>query len=139
AIDNLLETGDGAYMVVDLESGLVSPLASLTTWKRAIRRSMVPFFDDIFFDVLRAYVDGERAAMTAAMGEAWVAQLDATIANAEREATAWHESEPRLWSRALRIVAGGSGLRAFWARMRRYTAGSHEKAMAWMDRAVVKW
>lgn len=139
AIDNLLETGDGAYMVVDLESGLVSPLASLTTWKRAIRRSMVPFFDDIFFDVLRAYVDGERAAMTAAMGEAWVAQLDATIANAEREATAWHESEPRLWSRALRIVAGGFGLRAFWARMRRYTAGSHEKAMAWMDRAVVKW
>ncbi len=38
AIDNVLETQDGRYMIVDLESGLVSPLASLQTWWRAIRR-----------------------------------------------------------------------------------------------------
>ena len=60
AVDNVLQVADGSFRIVDLESGLVSPLASLKTWNRAIQRQMVPFFDDIFFDVLRDYLAREE-------------------------------------------------------------------------------
>jgi membrane-associated phospholipid phosphatase len=139
AIDNLLETPDGSFQIVDLESGLVSPLASMTTWKRALKRGMVPFFDDIFFDHLRAYVARETGEMARTMGEDFVAELNTTIDTAEQASIAWHEGERRVWSKALGIVIGGFGIRRLVRRFRQITSGSHEKAMSWMDRAVTRW
>jgi undecaprenyl-diphosphatase len=139
AIDNLLQTGDGVYQIVDLESGLVSPMASLKTWGRAIRRGMAPFYDDVFFDVTRAYVARHEPAMRAAKGDAWLTELQATIAAAETETTAWHRAEPRLWNRLLTGIVTGFGVRTWQSRMSSRFAGSREKAQGFMDRAVATW
>jgi hypothetical protein len=82
AIDNVFETGEGVYKVVDLESG-VFPLPSLKTWGRALRRRRSPFSNEIFFDVTRAYIAREEESMRAKLGDAWVASLHATLDAAE--------------------------------------------------------
>jgi hypothetical protein len=101
ATDNVLVTEDGGFRVVDLESGLVSPLASVKTWRRAFRRGQVPIYDDVFFDVTRAYVDHHEADMRSQMGNAWVNELRYMLNATQTETQKWHDSEPRIWSRLL--------------------------------------
>jgi undecaprenyl-diphosphatase len=139
AIDNLLETDQGTFTVVDLESGLVSPLASLRTWKRALRRGMVPFYDDVFFDVTREYLAREEQRMRAAKSDEWFEALLATVDAAEDETRDWHRSEPRYWHRLFSGVLSRFGVRTLPARLRTTTAGGREKAQAWLDRAVEAW
>ena len=139
AIDNLLETADGTYRVVDLESGLVSPMASLRTWGRALRRGMVPFYDEVFFDVTRAYVARENGAMRAAHGDRWVTELHETLDAAERETAAWHATEPRVWGRIARAIVTGFGVRTWKTRLSARLANSHERGVAWIDRAIGTW
>jgi undecaprenyl-diphosphatase len=139
AIDNLLQAEDGSYHVVDLESGLVSPLASLRTWARAIRRGMVPFFDDIFFDVTRSYVARESTSIRSRLGSAGLAELEQAVAVAERTAATWHASEPRLWSKLAIGLMTGFGVRTWRSRSRARLAGSREKSLAWIDRAITAW
>ncbi len=139
AIDNVLETADGTYRIVDLESGLVSPLASLRTWGRALRRGLVPFYDEVFFDVTRAYVAREEPTMRAALGDARFADLVGTLDAAEQEAARWQAQEPRLWGRLLRGLMTGFGVKTWKRRIQARVAGSHEWGLAWMDRAVATW
>ena len=139
AVDNILETADGRYMVVDVESGLVSPLASRRTWGRAITRSKVPFFDEVFFDVTRAYVATEETAMRAAMGEARFGELMATLDEAERETAAWHKSEPRLWGKLAKGLTVLVQVQKWPARTRALLTGSQEKGTAWTEGAVTTW
>jgi hypothetical protein len=102
AMDNILETPDGVYHVIDLESGLVSPLASPRAWRRAFQRCLVPIYDDVYFDLTRAYVESEAGAMRASKGGRWLDTLIATLDRAEVETLTWHASEPRVWSRLVR-------------------------------------
>lgn len=118
AVDNVLETADGGYMIVDLESGLVSPLASLRSWARAFRRGLVPIFDDVYFDLTRAYVERKLPRMIETRGTAWAAQLQALLCAAEAETTAWRRSEPRIWSRLVYALQHGFDLRNWPGPMR---------------------
>jgi undecaprenyl-diphosphatase len=139
AVDNVLETGAGGYMIVDLESGLVSPLASLKTWRHALRRGMAPIYDDVYFDITRAYVAREASAMQAKLGDEWLADLATQLDRAETAANGWHASEPRIWSRLLTGLWSGFGITTWPARSRARLAGSQEKALGWMADAVDAW
>lgn len=109
AIGNLIERPDGGFMVIDLESGLVSPLASPRAWLRAIRRGSVPLFDEVYFDLTRAYVHREAGRMRATMGDAWLARLRELLDAAETAEQAWHCGEPRIWRRLLRVFWSAIG------------------------------
>jgi undecaprenyl-diphosphatase len=139
AVDNVLRTPDGTYMIVDLESGLVSPLASRSTWRRALRRALVPIFDDVYADVTRAYVAREEAAMTAAMGGAWVKELRGTIDAGEAAAAAWRAGEPRVWHRLLAGIGDGFGIRRWPARVRSRVAGGREAVTGWAEASIAAW
>jgi hypothetical protein len=102
SIGNVIERADGRLMIIDLESGLVSPLASPRAWWRAIRRGSVPLFDEVYFDLTRSYIDQEQTKMTATLGTQWVTDLCRTLDAAEAAEQRWHESEPRIWRRFLR-------------------------------------
>jgi len=131
AIDNVLETASG-YKIVDLESGLASPMASLTSWKRALRRGHVPLFDTVFYDITREYVGRESATMRSQMGDAWLEQLGDTLAAAETETHAWYASEPRIWS----VLATP---KSWKSRIEARTANGQEKSMGWMTTSVETW
>ena len=139
AIDNVLETADGTYHIVDLESGLVAPLASVRTWRRAFRRGLMPFYDEVFFDVTRAYVTREADTLQATLGSARYAELTATLDAAEDATLAWQATEPRLWSRLVRGVLTGFGVTTWKARLGALMARSKVQATTWMERAVAVW
>jgi membrane-associated phospholipid phosphatase len=139
AIDNLLQTADGKYHVVDLESGLVAPFASRAYWKRAIKRGFVPFFDDVYYDVTRAYVARESLRMRAVLGNSWYDRLLRTLSDAERETMAWHRSEPRLWNRLFSAVLSGFGVRTWRSKAKARSTQAREKAMNWMENSVTIW
>lgn len=109
AIGNIIERADGAFVIIDLESGLVSPLASPRAWARAIRRGSVPLFDEVYFDLARDFIEREAPRMRAALGDAWLTCLRATLDAAEAAEQAWHASEPRVWRRLLRAFWRGIG------------------------------
>jgi hypothetical protein len=132
AVDNVLEATDGRYMIVDLESGLVSPLASMKSWTRAIRRGHAPIFDTVYFDITREYVVAEADAIRASKGEEWLAELIATLDAAEQSANAWYSSEPRLWSKLIDI-------RNWKPRAEKAVAGGQEKALGWLTTSVDSW
>ena len=128
ATDNVLQTEDGQFRVVDLESGLVSPLASFKAWRRAFQRGLVPMYDDVFFDVTRTYIQEHESDMRAKLGSTWVQELYATLDATERQTQIWHDSEPRIWSRLLgrRRSSDSAGERQHWA-------------IQWFDDAIANW
>ena len=104
SLGNVLQCPDGSFTIIDLESGLVSPLASPRAWWRALRRALVPFYDDVYFDLTRDYIEREEASLRSACGDDWFTELVDLLNQAEAETWAWHQSEPRVWSRLARAV-----------------------------------
>ncbi len=135
AVDNVLETADGRYLIVDLESGLVAPVASWRTWRRALRRGAAPMFDDVFFDITYAYVAANDEALRTALGPAAHAELLETLTLAEQAQTGWQRGEPRLWGRLLRAAGVAVAVRSWRARL----AGGRERAQAWLAQTVDVW
>lgn len=104
SLGNLIERPDGDFTIIDLESGIVSPLASPRSWLRAIRRGSVPLFDEVYFDLTRRYVSREEPKMRVLLGDAWVARLHEKLDAAETAEQRWHCGEPRIWRRLLRTL-----------------------------------
>ncbi len=139
AIDNVLEASDGTYRIVDLESGLVAPLASRRAWRRALARDLVPFYDEVYFDVTRAYVDREAAMLAAALGADGLAALRAELDAAEAATAAWHATEPRLWGRLLGGLRIGFDVRSWRGRASARLADGQQRGLAWLDGEIAGW
>lgn len=138
SLGNILETADG-YTIIDLESGLVSPLASPRAWWRGLRRGLVPLYDDVFFDLTRAYIEREAARMRAARGDAWLAELRDLLDRAEAATARWHASEPRIPSRIVRGIQTGFGVRGWPARWRARVCAGQAHVEAWLGTAIAAW
>jgi undecaprenyl-diphosphatase len=136
SLGNILETAPGSYTVIDLESGLVSPVASPRAWGRALKRGLFPLYDDVFFDITRDYVERERAAMESNLGSDWVARLLWTLDEAERATSDWHRAEPRIWSRSIRAVVS---IPSIPTRLHHFAESKRHHADAWMDEAIARW
>lgn len=139
AIDNVLETADGRYVIVDLESGLVSPLASLRTWWRAVRRGLVPLYDDVFIDVTRGYLASEERSMRAAMGDAWFVDLAARVERVDESTRVWHAGELRLWGKLIGGIWSGYHVRTWRSRAQARLVAGQAKATGWLEEAVTVW
>jgi hypothetical protein len=132
ALDNALECADGTYIVIDLESGMVFPLASWRSWKRALQRGHLPMFDTVYFDVTRAYVERHAGEMRDRFGSDWLTELRATIDAGERSAEAWYAAEPRIWGKLIDV-------RGWKPRLQARISEGHDSAMRWISEAVDQW
>jgi hypothetical protein len=103
AVDNLVETPDGSYRIIDLESGLVSPIMPLGQWLAALRSGQLPVFDDVFVEKAKRYVLQHGAEIQDAIGPSGLAELEIAIERYDDHAHAWHAAEPRVWSRLIRL------------------------------------
>lgn len=139
SLGNALEGPDGRYTIIDLESGVVSPMASPRAWWRAVRRAQFPFYDDVTFDTTRAYVDAEEARMAAKFGPEWVAELRTLLDDAERAASEWHALEPRIWSRMLRWLWSGFGIPKFQHWLHEKAESSEHHAIEWVEGTIDTW
>jgi hypothetical protein len=101
AITNFIETRDGTYRIIDLESSLVAFLYPLSGIVRLIRAGIFPSFDDIDVARLRDYVERHGDEIQEKLGDGYE-QLTEAIDSYEAAAEAWHDSEPRYLPRFLR-------------------------------------
>jgi hypothetical protein len=104
AVGNLIESPDGSYRVIDLESNLVAPLFPVSGIVGMIRQATFPVFDDIDVQKLNSYLASERGNITATMGAPYYKALVYSSASYEAAAKRWHDAEPRIISRALRFA-----------------------------------
>ncbi len=139
SLGNLVQTNDGRFTIIDLESGMVSPLASPRAWWRAISRAMVPLFDDVYYDITRDYIEREAEAMRTAKGDEWFETLQRTFDHAEQATIAWHAGERRLWSWILREFFTAFGIRRWGHSIRRRSREGQVRATHWMESAIDRW
>ncbi|MEZ4521485.1 MAG: phosphatase PAP2 family protein [Thermomicrobiales bacterium] len=137
--DNVLHGADGRFYIVDLESGLVSPLASPRAWWRAIERAEFPMFDTVYFDITRDYIERSAPDMRERMGDAWYAELVALVESADEANERWHAAEPRIWSRLLRWIESGFGIGRYFRRVRHATSSNRERAEGLLYAMVDTW
>ncbi len=119
ATGNLIETPDGGYKIIDLESGVVSPMMPLGQWIDAIRAGLIPVFDDVFVARTRRYVESSASDIEAALGSDGLRRLRRAVEEYQECAEQWQRSELRIWGRLLRLALKvGSvtvkALRLFW-------------------------
>lgn len=103
AITNFIETEEGTYRIIDLESSLVALLYPVTAIPRLIRAGLFPSFDDIDVVRLRKYVERNAERLEHDLGDGY-ASLLAAIDHYESAAEAWHAGEARYLTRFLRAV-----------------------------------
>lgn len=104
AIGNLMERPDGRFVMIDLESNLVTPFLPPAAIIRSIRRGQYPSFDDIDVPRLRAYLEEHRAAIQDALGPADSEELFAATERLAECQARWFAAEPRILSRTLRFL-----------------------------------
>lgn len=139
AIDNVMETAEGSYMIVDLESGLVAPIASPRTWLRGIRRGQFPLYDDVYIDLAKEYVDEHAGDIERQVGAGRMAELRATLAEMEIAQAAWQSAEPRLFGRFVGGFGSGWNYRAWPERASRLGRRGEAKASGVMYRSIEAW
>jgi undecaprenyl-diphosphatase len=139
AIDNVMESEDGRYMIVDLESGLVAPIASPKSFVRGIRRGQFPLYDDVYVDITRAYVAENAAAIEATLGAERLAAMQSTLEELATAQAAWHASEPRLFGRFFGGFRNGWGFRTWPARLQTLGSRGEAKASGVMHRSISAW
>jgi hypothetical protein len=103
AITNFIETKDGTYRIIDLESSLVAFLYPVTGIPRLIRAGIFPSFDDIDVARLRQYVERHAGEIEGKLGEGH-GELVVAIDSYDGAAEAWHAGEPRYPTRFFRAV-----------------------------------
>ncbi len=139
SIDNALETAPGVYTVIDLESGLVSPLASFRAWRRGVRRGMVPLFDNVSFDITREYVERNAVEMRATLGNTRFVELLDALDLAEEKQAEWHAAEPRLIGRFAGGFWNGWNYKAWPGRVQRLGTKGQARTEAWFEGAINAW
>jgi hypothetical protein len=104
ALGNVIETPGGLFMIIDLESSLVTPPLPLSHIWNSIKTAQVPSFDDVNFPALRAYVDANTQRLRDALGDEDYALLVEAIERCHESMHAWKDAEPRIFGRALRFL-----------------------------------
>jgi hypothetical protein len=103
SITNFIEQEDGTFRIIDLESSLVACLYPVSGLFRLASSGLLPSFDDIDVERLREYVGRNFVEMRAVLGDEYH-RLTAAIDAYDIAASAWHESEPRLFNRTLKLL-----------------------------------
>ncbi len=139
ALDNLIETAPGRYMIVDLESGLVAPLATRTSWRQALARGVFPLFDTVLPDVTARYVSTESGRLRAVLGPAGFTRLEGELAAMTGAMADWRAGEPRVWSR---LLTGMLVVLQPWhwaGRLAGKRDAGRRWALGWLERGVATW
>ena len=110
ATGNIIETPNGDYKIIDLESGVASPLMPIGQWIDAIKAGMIPVFDDVFIDKTRTYIEKHGEEIEAAIGADCLRELQQATDEYQECAEQWQAAELRIWSKLLRAVLFVGGI-----------------------------
>jgi hypothetical protein len=142
ALGNLIETPSGDYMIIDLESNVVTPMVPLSELWAAAWEAHLPPFDDIDLMRLWTFIERNRDEIENRLGSDGAEDLiNATSRYAWYERL-WHREEPRLWSRALRGIVRALDVPAHLRAIGHRISGlgkSAARAEGWLEAGIVRW
>ena len=107
---NIIETPDGDYKIIDLESGVASPMMPIGQWIDAIKAGMIPVFDDVFVEKTRTYIEKHASEIEAVVGPDCLRELRDATDEYQECAEEWQAAELRIWSKLLRALLFVGGL-----------------------------
>ncbi|MEX0783072.1 MAG: hypothetical protein WD557_10505 [Dehalococcoidia bacterium] len=139
AIGNLIERADGTYRIIDLESNLVTPFLPPRSLVRAIRAGQYPSFDEIDTARLGSYLEMNNDMLVSTLGAEKALRL--TVAASEYDAAqrAWHASERRYATKALRFAFRLVDVPSWFRGMKRLTAGGERLAANVTNTGIDTW
>ena len=104
-LGNVMESADGNYWIIDLESNVVTPLVPAAELWSAVRQRHVPPFDDIDLPRLWKYVFDHWDEIGERLGEEERKELLGAVSRYQWYERLWQGAEPRIWSRAISRIA----------------------------------
>ena len=110
AVGNIIETPEGDYKIIDLESGVASPMMPIGQWIDAIKAGMIPVFDDVFVGKTRTYIEKHGSEIEAAVGPDRLRELQQATDEYQEYAEQWQAAELRIWSKLLRAMLFVGGI-----------------------------
>ncbi|MFQ6019488.1 MAG: hypothetical protein ACE5KW_01905, partial [Dehalococcoidia bacterium] len=139
AVGNLIETEDGDYRIIDLESNVVTPMVPLSGLWGAAREAHLPAFDDVDVPRLRTFVCEHRTELGTTLGERDFRALQKAVDRYAWYERRWHDGEPRLWGRLARFVARALDVPAHIRGLKERARGGQEMAEGFIHRGIDDW
>jgi hypothetical protein len=143
SLGNLMETPDGDYRIIDLESNVVTPMVPVTEIWGAASTLHLPPFDDIDVPRLIRFYEENRSEIRHALGEEGAQELTRSIARYMWYEDLWQKNEPRIFSRALRKVVRFLDLpahvRAIVRTVKGWGASGTQIAERWAETGIERW
>lgn len=143
SLGNLMQSPDGKYHIIDLESNVVTPMVPVSELLGAARTAHLPPFDDIDVPRLTAFVAENWDSLVERLGEDGAQSLARSVARYIWYESLWQKNEPRIWSRALRRVVGvfdvPHHIRGVARTVRRWTNGATDTAERWVETGLDRW
>ena len=136
---NLIRRDDGEFVIVDMESGFVTPFPSQTQMRASFKHGTLPVFDDMDFERLREFASERKADLQRRLGDTGYAEMLSSIDLGEAAYEEWHSGEPRVWGRTIRFIYRVLNIRADFAAARRGMAAAQQRASALMEDGIVRW
>ena len=139
SVGNLIETEDGDYKIIDLESNVVTPMVPITGLWGAARDGHLPAFDDIDVPRLRAFVVRRDAELRSALGPADFRELQSAIDQYDYYEAQWHNNEPRIWGRVTRFIARALDFPGHVRALRSRASKGKGMANDFIQRGIADW
>ena len=136
---NLVRTAEGDFVIIDLESGFVTPLPPLARLRTSLKQGTLPVFDDMDFGKLREFVAQREADMHRRLGPGGYAELLDAIEKGESAYNRWRGAETRIWGKSVRFIYRALNIRADFAFARRGIASAQQRANGHMESGLERW
>jgi len=136
---NLILTSEGDYIIIDLESAVVSLFPAPGQFRSSLKSGNLPIFDDIDFPRLQNYISANETALMATIGSDGVEALRHTTEHAEEAINTWKAAEPRIVSH---LIAGTYKLLNFKARFQHLMGaltGADAAAELFLNNGIDRW
>jgi hypothetical protein len=142
SLGNVMEDDDGNYVIIDLESNVVTPMVPATRLWGAARSAQLPAFDDIDLKKLWRFIYDNWEDLRANLGDDGADELARATAKYAWYERIWHREEPRLWSRAVRRIAKVFDVPGHLRAIAHRLSGWGDKAAmgeGWLEAGVRRW
>lgn len=142
SLGNLMETPEGDYRIIDLESNVVTPMVPLSGAWGAARTAHLPPFDDIDMPRLLAWIERNRGEIERRLGRERAEDLIRACARYAWYERLWQGNELRLWSRGLRVLTRLLDIPAHLRRIGHWISGWREnapRAQGWIEAGIARW
>ena len=136
---NLIQTPEGDYKIIDLESAVVTLLPAPGQFRSSLKSGKLPIFDDIDFPRLKAYIRDNESTLDTTIGRNGLAALKHATEHAEVAINAWKDAEPRIWGHIISRVYKLFDWKSYFQHLMGALVGADQAAELFLNSGIDRW